>query len=281
MRMTKPLQQLSREEAIAELALYRERLKGNAHLAPQRVRNLANTIERTKTQLWIATAALVVCLAGGAASIIALYRSGLGALWALIPLSLLSLGLIAILYFLKASLVETRKDLGEWQSALVQVKSRVKHDEVSELNIYRVKAEQIVEELRGKARQNRQLSNLLQITVIVGSIVVSTLAGIGTAIDQLKWANVSVAALVSICAGLGGFFKFRERSHSEQRTADSIEKEINHLDLGIGAYVKGRPESLKLFAAKVETLREEQRKAELQLDQNPESDNRAVPAAGA
>ena len=273
--MTKPLQQLTKEEAIAELAALRERLKGNEHLAPQQLRVLAQKIQRSRIQLRLSILATVASLAVFAAATVAIFRGSLTFLWALIPAAIFTIVFGYTWFSLTNSNASNRRSYDEWKAALHRTRARSRHDTTMELNVYRARATDVIDELRGKATRNRRLHNILQVTVIVGSIVVTSLASIGANVEAARWANICVAALVSISAGLSGLFKFRDRSYNEQRTADSIEKEGNHLDLGIGPYAIERPEALKVFAAKVESLREEQRKAELQLDQNPDSENRS------
>jgi hypothetical protein len=72
---------------------------------------------------------------------------------------------------------------------------------------------------------------------------------------------------VSISAGFTGYFKYRERSFNQQQTADAIAREAKAVELGIGDYAVPEEEALKMFAQKVEDLKEEQRKKELQLEQ--------------
>jgi hypothetical protein len=91
-----------------------------------------------------------------------------------------------------------------------------------------------------------------------------------------RWSGVLLAASVSIAAGFTGYFKFRERGFNQQQTADAMEKEYNAVDLRVGDYTNNdEQQALKTYAEKVETMKEEQRKRELQLEQSStQHDNR-------
>lgn len=178
----------------------------------------------------------------------------------------------AATYYLSKTLAQNQQLLDGWQDAFVRTTARKNADSVEELNIYRIRASDVIDELRRRARGNRRMHNSLQVVIIVGSIAVTSLTSIGLNESAVRWATVGVAAAVSMAAGISGFFKYRERSQNQQRTADAIEKELHHLQLGVGVYGGKRPDALKLFAVTVEALRDEQRRAELQLDQTSVSE---------
>lgn len=99
-------------------------------------------------------------------------------------------------------------------------------------------------------------------------------------LPDIRWYATAITALVSISAGLTGYFKFRERGYNEQSTADDIERHYNAVQFRIGEYgaVDGVNDQnseeaemvrLRKFAENVEKIKEEQRKRELQLEQSP------------
>lgn len=136
---------------------------------------------------------------------------------------------------------------------------------------YREDAPTLIEQYRQFAKRNRRIHNILQGVIIVGSIVTTSLTSAGIRAETFRWAAVATSIAVGISAGFTGYFKFRERSFNQQQTADSIEKELNAATLGIERYSgKDEEKSLTEFAERVEALREEQRKRELQLEQSSE-----------
>lgn len=136
---------------------------------------------------------------------------------------------------------------------------------------YREDAPTLVEQYRQFAKRNRRVHNLLQGVIIVGSIVTTSLTSAGIRAETFRWAAVATSIGVGVSAGFTGYFKFRERSFNQQQTADAIEKELNAATLGIERYSgKDEERTLTEFAERVEALREEQRKRELQLEQSSE-----------
>ena len=89
---------------------------------------------------------------------------------------------------------------------------------------------------------------------------------------MLRWAAVFLTGAVGISAGFTGYFKFRERSLYLRQTADSIDREYKAAELKIRRY-KGLTEEdgLVALAEEVESLRDEQRKREQQLEQPSEA----------
>lgn len=271
--MSKPLDKLTLDEALDELGGLRERFKGNEYQAPKRVRELSLLVRRQRilARLAIAAVAILLTIAGVCIALIIL-----GNRWAFFGVLALPFlfGFGYSAFQVSHQLTANRNFLNEWQEALIRVNARVNPEPLFELNIYRVRVQDIIDDLRRRANRARRVHNSLQVVIIVGSIAVTSLSSIGLSLTPVRWANIGVAATVSVAAGLSGFFKFRERSFNQQRTADAIEKELNQLELGVGRYSIKRIDALKLFATVVEELREEQRKVELQLDQTTESQGR-------
>jgi hypothetical protein len=142
-------------------------------------------------------------------------------------------------------------------------------DHRSALRIYRAGSKQDIEKYRRLAGRNRRTHNLFQGMIIIGSIVVTAVGSAGPENPWFRWTGVVTAALVSVSAGFTGYFKYRERGFNEQQTGDAIEKEFKAVELKIGEYDTDEETALKIYARKVEALKEEQRKRELQLEQSP------------
>jgi hypothetical protein len=148
------------------------------------------------------------------------------------------------------------------------------------LRSYRAASVRNIENYRRDAMRNRRVHNTFQAIIIVGSIAVTSLTSAGLGNPAFRWSGVFLAALVSISAGFTGYFKFRERGYNQQQTADAIEKEYNAVDLRVGDYDTAEEEALKLYAEKVEALKEEQRKRELQLEQSSTYEDRGASRGG-
>lgn len=147
--------------------------------------------------------------------------------------------------------------------------SAISREAKKSLRVYRALSWRDIDVYRRKATRNRRVHNLFQGIIIVGSIVVTSLTSAGLTEPILRWGGASIAALVSVSAGFTGYFKFRERGFNQQQTADAIEKEYNAVDLRVGDYdIPDEDKALKIYAQKVEALKEEQRKRELQLEQS-------------
>lgn len=142
------------------------------------------------------------------------------------------------------------------------------------LRVYRAASWRDIDGYRRKSSRNRRVHNVFQGLIIVGSIVVTSFTSAGLDEPVLRWGGAAIAALVSISAGFTGYFKFRERGFNQQQTADAIEKEYNAVDLRVGDYDTEEDKALKIYAQRVETLKEEQRKRELQLEQSSSTDEK-------
>ncbi|MFE7317452.1 DUF4231 domain-containing protein [Streptomyces sp. NPDC057555] len=148
-------------------------------------------------------------------------------------------------------------------------------DSPSGLRIYREASLDLIDQYRKGAARNRRVHNFFQIIIITGSIVTSTLTAMNEGENLvLKISTSGLSALVGISAGVTGYFKFRERGYNLQSTADEIEKHYNASQFMLDDYAGPDPsqplpeqERLRTFARFVERLKEEQRKRELQLEQ--------------
>jgi len=148
-------------------------------------------------------------------------------------------------------------------------------DSPSGLRIYREASLDLVDQYRKAATKNRRVHNSFQVIIITGSIVTSTLTAMNEGSNlALRIITSALSALVGISAGITGYFKFRERGYNLQSTADEIEKHYNASQFMLDDYAGPDPsqplseqDRLRMFARFVERLKEEQRKRELQLEQ--------------
>lgn len=165
-------------------------------------------------------------------------------------------------------------ELAELENKHRMAAARFERNVKQSLRVYRAASYLDIESYRRQARQNRMIHNFFQAIIIVGSIGVTSLTSAGLDTPLFRWSSVILAGMVSISAGFTGYFKFRERGFNQQLTADAIEKEYNAVDLRVGDYDATEEEALKRYAVKVEALKEEQRKRELQLEQSSTELNR-------
>ncbi|MDG9705967.1 DUF4231 domain-containing protein [Streptomyces sp. DH37] len=148
-------------------------------------------------------------------------------------------------------------------------------DSPSGLRIYREASLDLIEQYRHGASKNRRVHNCFQVLIITGSIVTSTLVAMNPGANEvLGIVTSALSALVGVSAGITGYFKFRERGYNLQSTADDIEKHYNASQFMLDEYAGpdaahplSEAERLRKFARFVERLKEEQRKRELQLEQ--------------
>ncbi|MFD4219186.1 DUF4231 domain-containing protein [Streptomyces griseus] len=136
-------------------------------------------------------------------------------------------------------------------------------------NLYRESVSGVIEQYRAESLRYRRVHNSLQSLVMAGSAAVTTLAALEA--KQWTWPTISMIALgfcVTIATAFTGYYKYRERSYFLQQTADAIEEEANALTLGVGEYLtQPEDQALAMFTQRVETLRNDQRRRQQQLDQ--------------
>ncbi|GAA4838742.1 DUF4231 domain-containing protein [Saccharopolyspora rosea] len=140
------------------------------------------------------------------------------------------------------------------------------------LRIYRESALDWIAHYRKRATRNRRINNAFQGIIIVASAVASTTTAITGEFPPMRWVATALSAIVTISAGLTAYFKFRERGHGLQTTADEIEKHYTAAQFKLDDFQNDADERQRLerFARYTERLKEEQRKRELQLEQSPE-----------
>ncbi|WP_329228938.1 DUF4231 domain-containing protein [Streptomyces canus] len=133
-----------------------------------------------------------------------------------------------------------------------------------------------LDQLRKESRHYRRRHNLFQLLIIIGSIANAGAQSFSDTTQPLKSIIIGLTMMVAICAGITGYYKFRERSFNLQQTADSIEEHANAFYLGLPPYDgTDSAANLALLTAKVEILRVEQRRREQQLDQPSETRDQA------
>jgi len=174
-----------------------------------------------------------------------------------------------------------RADNAIWNYEHQRREERAKEEQrksLTTLALYKEEIPEIILRYLKEADRYRNIANWLQITFIIGSVLVtSATSAAGFDFGGIfRWIAPAISIVVAISAGLVGYFKFRERSFNLQQTADNIEQEYNAVELNIG-YYKGMElnEALVLFAERVELLREEQKKRQQQLEQP--TDTKHVP----
>ena len=136
---------------------------------------------------------------------------------------------------------------------------------------YRTQLPEVIAEYRAEARRNLRRNNLMQCVVIVGSIVTSAATVASLSFADARWLAVAGSLLVAITASYGGYAKYRERSASLHRTADSLDREYQSVELRVGRYRRfgDEREAYAEFADQVEALRAEEGEAATTVGSNP------------
>lgn len=117
----------------------------------------------------------------------------------------------------------------------------------------------------------RNVSNLLQGILIIGSIAAIGASGVASSLGLLRWGVLGLSLTVGIVSGFMGYYKYKERSFYLQQTADAIEYEWEAFEVGVGRYkyLKNENLALKEFVEEVHRLKSEQRKRQQNLEQPP------------
>ncbi|AFR11079.1 hypothetical protein [Nocardiopsis alba] len=141
---------------------------------------------------------------------------------------------------------------------------------------YREEATFYIEELRRESQYYRNVSNIVQGIVIVGSLLGSFVAASSFFVREYSWFVAINSLAIGIASGFAGYWKYKERSFYSQQTADLIEHEIESFDLQIGRYEQGdEGEKNLLFAREILRLRQDQKMREQNLDQPSSSGEEA------
>ena len=130
-----------------------------------------------------------------------------------------------------------------------------------------------IEQFRTESRGYRRTNNILQGTVIIGSLAATGASGVAAALPNIRWAVLGITFVVGISSGFMGYFKYKERSFYLQQTADAIENEWDAFEIGVGRYknFEHEEDALAEFVDEVHRLKAEQKKREENLEQPPEA----------
>jgi hypothetical protein len=129
-----------------------------------------------------------------------------------------------------------------------------------------------IDTFREESTGYRNVNNLLQGVLIVGSLAATGTSAITGELPDIRWATLGITFLVGIASGFMGYFKYKERSFYLQQTADAIESEWEAVEVGIGRYKSfdNEDERLAEFVEEVHRLKSEQKKRQQNLEQPPE-----------
>jgi hypothetical protein len=170
------------------------------------------------------------------------------------------------------SLAQMRDSLAAKREELRRNSLRVHPPLTERRSMYREDTAQVIDRYMRESRRYRRVHNSLQSLIMIGSTAVTTIAALNPA--DWNWQSLSVVGIgfsVTLASAFTGYYKYRERSYFLRQTADAIEEELNAVMLGIGEYRQftetEEGEALAKFTQRVESLRNEQRLREQQLDQ--------------
>ncbi|MFH8371853.1 SLATT domain-containing protein [Streptomyces sp. NPDC018031] len=149
------------------------------------------------------------------------------------------------------------------------------HSSVTEQRaLYRENAHEVIDDYAALSRRYRRRHNSLHALITLGSASIAAVAALDPGLNWQKKVIIGISFVVTCASGFSGYYKFRERSYFLQQSADAIEEELNAALLGVGEYSNFSPhqneELLAHFAQRVESLRNEQRRRQQQLDQPAE-----------
>ncbi|MYS17867.1 DUF4231 domain-containing protein [Streptomyces sp. SID4982] len=140
--------------------------------------------------------------------------------------------------------------------------------------LYRENIHEVIDEYAALSRRYRRRHNSLHALITIGSASIAAVAALDPSLNWQKKVIIGISFVVTCASGFSGYYKFRERSYFLQQSADAIEEELNAALLGVGEYSEFAPhqheELLARFAQRVESLRNEQRRRQQQLDQPAE-----------
>ncbi|MFJ8495330.1 DUF4231 domain-containing protein [Streptomyces sp. NPDC094038] len=180
------------------------------------------------------------------------------------------------------SLAEMRDGLAAKREELRRESLRAHPPLTERRSMYREDTAQVIDRYLRESRRYRRVHNSLQSLIMIGSTAVTTIAALNPA--DWSWQSLSVVSIgfsVTLASAFTGYYKYRERSYFLRQTADAIEEELNAVMLGIGEYRQftetEEGEALAKFTQRVESLRNEQRRREQQLDQPAEQTAPSTP----
>jgi fatty acid desaturase len=103
---------------------------------------------------------------------------------------------------------------------------------------YADEVSQVIQQYTRKANRNRRFFYAIQMFIIFCSLLVTGLTSGLTSIVKIfsiPWITPAISFAVTFLTAMITLFRFRERSHNQQQTADAIEYEISCATKGIFA----------------------------------------------
>ena len=180
------------------------------------------------------------------------------------------------------SLAQMRDSLAAKREELRRNSLRAHPPLTERRSMYREDTAQVIDRYLRESRRYRRVHNSLQSLIMIGSTAVTTIAALNPA--DWNWQSLCVVGIgfsVTLASAFTGYYKYRERSYFLRQTADAIEEELNAVMLCIGEYRQftetEEGEALAKFTQRVESLRNEQRRREQQLDQPADQDTPSTP----
>jgi FtsH-binding integral membrane protein len=175
----------------------------------------------------------------------------------------------------KSKMREVSKLRDERKYARIDLEKSGGSEWVSVLWSYHAEVAAEIDKYRDGARKYRSIHNRFQVFIIVASSLVTFLTTASASVPILTWGAAVLSFLVASATGITVYFKYRERAVNLQRTADELEREYNSVDIAINEYFRDENNEaetrLRQFAERAESIKNEQRKREQQLEQSPES----------
>lgn len=257
----------------------------DAALMDDQIAALRHEIRENRIQFWLCAFGIPAVLGLEALFIFlafAVYGSRSGwtpiAVLGFFAAAAVTIGLLGTAIKKRDALLAGRNDLRRAEEVRKNVAAGKGSTRLVVLNRYKNDLPGTVERFRLVAKRYRRAHNVIQFLTVVGSAAASvTIAVFGA--DQLA-RNVAIVATASVAvvAAYSGYFRYKEKSLSLQATADGIEQEHRAVQLGIGDYEKlNATDALSLFAVKVESLRTNQQRQAIELDQAVQVEYQAAP----
>jgi Protein of unknown function (DUF4231) len=120
-----------------------------------------------------------------------------------------------------------------------------------------------IHRLRAKSDELERQAGWMQITIVGGALLTTTLAGGGLALSVLRWITVFSSLAVGIVAAINGHYKPAQVGALHKHVAQAFEDEVISCEQGIGAYAELEPEeALKRFVERVQEIRIAKRELE-------------------
>ena len=171
-------------------------------------------------------------------------------------------------------LMTLKAEIEELQITL-RVLEEFRADRGSPKDKYANEVSQVINQYTSRANRNRRFYYILQILIIFCSLLVtgltSGLTGL-VSIFKIPWLTPAISFSVTFLTAMITLFRFRERGHNQQQTADAIQYEISCATKGIFGYKNlSEIDAYTKLAEETERLINEQRKRQQQLEQSSDT----------